>query len=276
MIASKFIRLVLAVSVATGVASVLASAPAEAGCARDPYSHACVTPARYRIPNHTTVSVQRQPRNGKAVRRIGARTTIGVICQTTSGGTMRGSGSHTWVAVTGGGWVYAPQAKLRTGGGGVIAGLRRCGATQVVSAAQPPAPAPAVTTIATSKLNPNLYPWHGQLGWAGDGYGYWQAECVSFAAWAVRSDGLPHTASTEWLGNANQWHGAYVDSTPHVGDVAQWDAYRNGAGSVGHVAYVAAVNSNGSVLLWEYNWDGFHNFHTRTVAANVPSRYLHF
>ena len=59
-------------------------------------------------------------------------------------------------------------------------------------------------------------------------------------------------------------------------NVAQWDAGRNGAGSVGHVAYVTAVNTNGTVTVAEYNWGNFHRLNTRTITVNTPSRYLHF
>ncbi len=129
---------------------------------------------------------------------------------------------------------------------------------------------------AYTPLNPYAYPWPNVSGWVNDHHGYYEAECVSFAAWAVRSDGLPHTKSPDFLGNANKWTGAYVDSAPHVGDVAQWDPYRNGAGSVGHVAYVAAVNSNGTVTIDEYNWGTFHKLNIRTITVSTPSRYLHF
>ena len=56
----------------------------------------------------------------------------------------------------------------------------------------------------------------------------------------------PPRFSSESVSSA--WTGAYVDATPHAGDVAQWDPGWNGAGSAGHVAYVATVNSDGSVL----------------------------
>ena len=64
------------------------------------------------------------------------------------------------------------------------------------------------------------YPWPTQDAWVVDGHGYYEGECVSFAAWAVRTDGRAHTKLPDFLANANQWTGAYVDATPHVGDVA--------------------------------------------------------
>lgn len=127
-----------------------------------------------------------------------------------------------------------------------------------------------------SPLNPNAYPWPRQDGWITDGHGYYEGECTSFAAWAVRSDGLRHATSPDWLGNADMWHGASVDPSPHAGDVAQWDDNHHQAGSMGHVAYVAAVYYNGTIKVEEYNWGNFHRLSIRTISASEPSRYLLF
>ena len=83
-------------------------------------------------------------------------------------------------------------------------------------------------------------------------------------------------------GTTTQWHGASSSSSPHVGDIAQWDANVNLAGGAGHVAYVAAVNSDGTIKVYEYNWidsyDGYvgHRLSIRTISAGTPSRYLRF
>ena len=133
-------------------------------------------------------------------------------------------------------------------------------------------------------LNPSAYPWPSvaPTTYIDDGHGYYEGECVSFAAWAIRTDGMPHTKSPDHLGNANQWTGAYIDSGPHVGDIAQWDPNVGGAGSLGHVAYVAAVNGDGTIKVYEYNFLDSYNNNTghrlsiRTVATSSASRYLHF
>jgi surface antigen len=77
-----------------------------------------------------------------------------------------------------------------------------------------------------------------------------------------------------------------VSSTPAVGAVAQWNegehsAYWSGAssssdgtfvaGSVGHVAWVTAVYSDGSVLVAQYNGTGDRAY--STVRVRAP-RYL--
>jgi surface antigen len=133
-------------------------------------------------------------------------------------------------------------------------------------------------------LDPNGYPWPnvGPTTYISDGYGYYEGECTSFAAWAVRNDGLTDSSSPNSLGNANQWHAAVTESTPHVGDVAQWDAGVNGAGGTGHVAYVSAVYGDGTIQVEEYNWLSAsnnytaHRYNTRQISASTPSRYLKF
>jgi surface antigen len=199
----------------------------------------------------TRFAVQATPRTGNTTRYVYAGATVGVICQVVN--------SASWTAITGGGWLPTANLTLAVGTGGFSPTIRHCGSAS-----------------ALPMYNATAYPWPTQDGWVGDGHGYYEGECVSFAAWAVRTDGRAHTKSIDRLGNANLWTGAYVDTVPKVGDVAQWYAGRNGAGSVGHVAYVAAVNADGTVLIHEYNWGNFHRFNARTIAANIPSRYLHF
>jgi surface antigen len=228
----------------------------------DPYNGVCVTPATYIVTTQgRDLAVQNTPKIGNVNRWLADGSRVGVICQVNDGATADGRTSHTWDALSTGGWVYDTYLNTPTPGGIEFPpGIRRCG-----TPASPPSP-----------LNPDNYPWPAQDGWVSDGHGYYQGECVSFAAWVLRSDGLAHTRSPNFLGNANQWAGAYLDATPHIGDVAQWDANYNGADSVGHVAYVTAVNANDTITVTEYNWGNFHRFNTRTVPTNTPSRYLHF
>jgi surface antigen len=264
MSSTRFVKALLlpAAAVAAIAAPLLGSSPASAAtCAADPYNGVCVTTTNATVK--TTVSklaVQRTPKTGNISRYVAGGSTVAVICQINNGGTADGQTSRTWTAIDGGGWVY--NSYLNTpavGADGFSPGIRHCG-----------------TATSTSTYSAAAYPWATQDGWVSDGHGYYEAECVSFAAWAVRTDGRAHTKSPDFLGNANLWTGAYVDTVPQVGDVAQWDGGRSGAGSVGHVAYVTAVNADGTVTINEYNWGNFHRFNARTIAANVPSRYLHF
>lgn len=141
---------------------------------------------------------------------------------------------------------------------------------------------PACHNIAA---NPYNYPWPnvGPTTYIADGYGYYEGECTSFAAWELRSDYYPNSTSPDWLGNADQWKGISATSMPHVGDIAQWDPYRNGAGGNGHVAYVHTVNYDaGTIEVYEYNWlDSFNNYtghrlSIRTISWSAPSRFLQF
>lgn len=133
--------------------------------------------------------------------------------------------------------------------------------------------------------DPGAYPWPSVDPNANvpDGFGYFEGECTSFAAWELRNDRYPNIAPVDFLGNARDWVGRSWTSVPHVGDIAQWDGGRNGAGGNGHVAYVAAVHYDaGTIDVYEYNfrdsyngWVG-HRLSIRTLSWSDPSRYLQF
>ena len=252
------------VIVAAGlVAPLLGAAPASAAtCRPDPYNGVCVTPVNYTVvTGGGKLAVQKTPKTGNVIRYAYNSSTVGVICQVNNGGTADAKTSTTWDALSGGGWVYDVYLSTPAlGSDGYSPGIRHCGT--------------AASPIPT--FSPAAYPWPAQDGWVSDGHGYWQGECVSFAAWAVRTDGRAHTRTPDFLGNANQWTAAHIDPAPQAGDVAQWDGGWNGAGSTGHVAYVTAVNTDGTVTVNEYNWGNLHRLNIRTITANTPSRYLHF
>lgn len=85
------------------------------------------------------------------------------------------------------------------------------------------------------------------------------------------------------FGNADTWAdnarniGYRVDSVPTVGSIAAFGPGVSGAGSRGHVALVAVVNSNGTITIEEYNWwDPYpHNYGSRTIPADHPTSYIH-
>jgi surface antigen len=265
MTSSSFLKALLAPAViaAAFAAPLFSAAPASAAsCQPDPYNGVCVSTTNYTVKTTTSkLAIQRTPKTGNTLRSVANGTIVAVICQINNGGTVTGSTSRTWNAVSGGGWIHT--ANLNTpalGSDGYSPGMRHCGAA----------------ASSGSVFSASNYPWPTQDAFVSDSHGYYQAECVSFAAWAVRTDGRAHTKSPDFLGNANLWTGAYVDTKPQAGDVAQWDGGYGGAGSVGHVAYVTSVNADGTVTINEYNWGNFHRLNVRTIPANTPSRYLHF
>jgi surface antigen len=114
-----------------------------------------------------------------------------------------------------------------------------------------------------------------------DPWGFFNRECTSFVAWRLNNDngvsfynGMPGPNGTgsgaNRFGDASNWasHAASigypVNTTPAAGSIAVWPA------SVGHVAYVDAVNSDGTINTEEYNWftsqfpNGDGAYHTRT------------
>ncbi|MEV0611199.1 FG-GAP-like repeat-containing protein [Polymorphospora rubra] len=122
------------------------------------------------------------------------------------------------------------------------------------------------------------YPYRGQSSGV-DPWNYYKGQCTSFVAWRL-NDRLGIDFTNRYKGqhfsNANTWDdaarraGLTVSGTPRAGAVAQTDA-----GSFGHVAWVARVNSNGTVLIEEYNWATPSGYGTRTVPAS-SFRYIYF
>ena len=126
------------------------------------------------------------------------------------------------------------------------------------------------------------YPWFYELSAAQGAslspLNYYYRECVDFVAWRLNRDAGSYAAPYKWVwstltptgGNASQWeyaweqHGWPISKTPIVGSVA-WFGWSN------HVAYVKAVNADGTVLIEEYNYTpGVYS--QRTIpAASVES-----
>lgn len=110
---------------------------------------------------------------------------------------------------------------------------------------------------------------------------YWQMgaghDCTNYVAWKVIGDGVQRPATGP--GNAADWadharaDGYVVDRLPEVGAVAQWGAFEGGSPLEGHVAYVEAVNTDGTILVSEDAWhaDGSGPLRFRVLdAASVP------
>jgi surface antigen len=109
-------------------------------------------------------------------------------------------------------------------------------------------------------------------------------ECTSFVAWRINSRlGISFTNryKGQLWGNANLWGGAAqasgitVNTKPVAGSIAWDDENQHGAGSAGHVAWVAAVGSD-TITIEEYNWNGGDmKYNTRTVAYGGFTGYIH-
>jgi putative chitinase len=129
----------------------------------------------------------------------------------------------------------------------------------------------------------------------GDRWGFYARECTSFVAWRINQLGVnftngmsgPKGAPTDspipvwgdgdhWAEHANNI-GFRVDNTPAVGAVAHFDPNHSGAGGSGHVAYVAQVNGDGTIVIEEYNWlpfpYGYHN-PPRVIRASDVSHFI--
>jgi|SRR6516165_5316128 len=102
-----------------------------------------------------------------------------------------------------------------------------------------------------------------------DGWGFLCRECTSFVAWRIRQLGVNFINGMKggWFGNADTWAanahqlGYRVDNTPSAGAIAHYGPNAFLAGPSGHVAYVAQVNGDGSIVIEEYNWAVRYAYH---------------
>jgi surface antigen len=151
-----------------------------------------------------------------------------------------------------------------------------------------PAPAPKPQPPAAPPTS-SSYPYATDTTNAPDPWGFTKRQCVSYVAWRLADAGRAIDNATQRWGSALDWDeaaqrlGYTVTSRPTVGAVAHWDAhesstyYANGgtgafvAGSMGHVAWVTKVYSDGSVQVAQYNGSGDRTYSTMHVKA---PRYL--
>jgi len=123
------------------------------------------------------------------------------------------------------------------------------------------------------------YPWRDAAIKTLSPLRYVYRECVDFVVWRLNRDvgstSAPFAYDWGYLtpgnGNAAAWKGAWerhgwpVSNTPKAGDVAYW--------ANNHVAYVKAVNADGTVFLEEYNVIKY-TYSTRTIPASQVDAFL--
>ncbi|KHL02722.1 hypothetical protein LK10_11650 [Sinomonas humi] len=138
-------------------------------------------------------------------------------------------------------------------------------------------------------------PWgHGPID-ASDALGMYTRECVDFALWRVNQESGTASAPFRYtnadfrgdgavLGNAVTWldgwraKGWPVGTAPQPGAVVYYAPGTGGAGSLGHVAVVKAVDPDGSFLEEGYNGNpppNDHSYYTRTVQDSTPTAFLY-
>ncbi|HEY3603108.1 MAG TPA: CHAP domain-containing protein [Sporichthyaceae bacterium] len=132
-------------------------------------------------------------------------------------------------------------------------------------------------------------------GYSDHGYGharhssYWDmgtgSNCTNFVAYRLVREGMPnrrphpdHGARADSL-NAYRWgvvYAGHTDHRPRTGAVAWWS--RSRAGYYGHVAYVEAVNRDGTLTISEDSATG-HGFDWKRISPGGrawPSGFIHF
>ncbi len=95
-----------------------------------------------------------------------------------------------------------------------------------------------------------------------DPWGYYNRECVSYAAW--KRSALGRMVPMYW-GNAGDWYRRTNSSSPAPGDIAAWP-YAPGY-PYGHVAIVESVNG-GMMTISEYNYGAPGQYSVRTISTS--------
>jgi surface antigen len=123
-----------------------------------------------------------------------------------------------------------------------------------------------------------------------DPWGFYNRECVSFVAWRLNNDNglaFSNNMGGGHFGNAVGWKDnaialgyTYTANTGAVrGSVAWWDAGYHGADATfGHVSYVYATNSDGSIDTEDYNAAGngmYATHHYAVGSGSWPSGFIH-
>ncbi|TIC83837.1 CHAP domain-containing protein [Nocardioides sp. GY 10113] len=115
-----------------------------------------------------------------------------------------------------------------------------------------------------------------------DPWRFYNRECTSWVAWKLNNNNHVQFSNnmtgpngkSGHFGNAGNWHtnaaaiGYTVNGTPKRGAIAEWS---------GHVAWVLQVNSDGSIVIEEYNYGytGLYNKRTVTRSNGWPSWFIH-
>ncbi len=118
------------------------------------------------------------------------------------------------------------------------------------------------------------YDWYFN-GSAWDSWGYGFRNCTSWVAYKLAADGK---VGFTYLGNAKNWPGnaeARGASVSYSSGARVGDAAVNPNGYYGHVMYVEAVNSDGTVLVSDYNRMG-DGLYRQAVISQSGLVFIHF
>lgn len=115
------------------------------------------------------------------------------------------------------------------------------------------------------------YYYNGIFQFNYDSWGYAVQNCTSWVAWALHDrNGFEMPRA---IGDASAWgswarnNGYTVDGNPKIGSVAWWAS--------NHVAWVKAVNNDGTVTIEEYNYNWSGTYNCRNIEKNSV-QYIHF
>ena len=173
----------------------------------------------------------------------------------------------------------------------------------IASSAQQIAEAKATQAAINARYNSNggytivaagslaAYPWNssncpmsgylstgGADGNGGDGRGYGCRQCASYAAWKIaKVTGRYYSWGNAVNFTQNAKNAGYAEGGPRAGSIAVMDPAKAGQG-YGHVAWVEAVNNDGTVTVSQYNYDygqGYGMYSEMKLSVNSFDHYIY-
>lgn len=233
-----------------------------------------------RVASGGPYNLRSGPGTGYAtVGTIAGGTQVWITCQA-YGTTHTGPWGTTniWDKLSTGAWIT--DAYVYTGKSGLVAPL--CGST-------------TPTSGITAGVRGDNYPYRTDpavfdpYGCSVDDWAFCKRNCTSFVAYRLRSVngiafhnryGSTTTSASDRWSHAMYWAdrarslGYTVNRTPRVGAIAQW--VKSTSRPYGHVAWVAAVSSDGSsVTIEEYNYNYKGTYRWQTIATSSVNNFIH-
>jgi surface antigen len=229
-------------SLAVAVPAVATAAPAYAATGYGPYLTVASPSLNERSAPSTSAAL---------IGSLPYHSSISIACQTS--GSLVGA-SVIWDQLTNGAyvsdyWTTTPGQNTWT------PSIPRCGT------ATPPPTASVGRTVSYNEGGAGQCTW-----WAINEFHAFDGRYPNLVAPGNNGD------AQYWAGNA-AYNGWTVSSIPRVGSIAVFPRYTNGAGSVGHVAWVTSVGS-GTITVTEMHFVAWNRVDTRTLSPASTVRYI--
>lgn len=181
-------------------------------------------------------------------------------------------GSTRWFHPTGSGF-YVPTRQ--SGGSGVTTGAGESGIGNGDTSGS--------NSAGSVSAPKDDYPWRNAPEDSLSPLRYSYRDCTDFVAWRINRDNGVTSSPWKYTWGNLRWQGPGGNGDA-IGWRADWIRYGRkvdlpaapgrigwyNTGSYGHVCYIQAVASNGTVTIEEYNWQPYHQAYNKNLRTAAP------